>query len=250
LLRAFAALIIASALWLTAAGTTSAQSGPEFRLGFKALADQISDTAGRPLENEHYGANGDSLQQTTNGLMVWRKADNWTAFTDGYRTWINGPNGLESRLDTERLPWEQGTSNLTMEQLKNADYQIEKQSVQLDGGKASLQPSGSAQLLDRWTDFGDLDGDGKPDAAVVLVTQPGGSGSFYYLVAMLDRDGSPVQGAIILLGDRVRFQSLAVEDGQIRVTMLTQGPHDPMANPTLLIERSYRMSGSELIPSS
>ena len=46
------------------------------------------------------------LQQTTGGLLVWRKADNWTAFTDGYRTWINGPNGLVQRLNTERFEWE------------------------------------------------------------------------------------------------------------------------------------------------
>jgi hypothetical protein len=37
---------------------------------------------------------------------VWRKADNWTAFTDGYRTWVNGPAGLVRRLNTERFPWE------------------------------------------------------------------------------------------------------------------------------------------------
>ena len=49
---------------------------------------------------------GDSVQQTTGGLLVWRKADNWTAFTDGYRTWINGPNGLVQRLNTERFEWE------------------------------------------------------------------------------------------------------------------------------------------------
>ena len=49
---------------------------------------------------------GDSVQQTTGGLLVWRKADNWTAFTDGYRTWINGPNGLQQRLNTQRFEWE------------------------------------------------------------------------------------------------------------------------------------------------
>lgn len=38
--------------------------------------------------------------------MVWRKQDNRTAFTDGYRTWINGPNGLQQRLNTERFAWE------------------------------------------------------------------------------------------------------------------------------------------------
>ena len=38
--------------------------------------------------------------------MAWRKADNWTAFTDGNRTWINGPYGLADRLNTECSTWE------------------------------------------------------------------------------------------------------------------------------------------------
>ncbi len=83
-----------------------AASAPEFRLGFKALADQVAEFVGIPLENEHWGANGDSLQQTSKGLMVWRKADNWTAFTDGTRTWVNGPNGVQDRANQERFPWE------------------------------------------------------------------------------------------------------------------------------------------------
>ena len=61
---------------------------------------------GECLESEHYNEIGHSAQQTTGGLLVWRKADKWTAFTDGYRTWINGPNGLEQRLNTEFLLWE------------------------------------------------------------------------------------------------------------------------------------------------
>ncbi|MDE2817689.1 MAG: hypothetical protein OXM03_13935 [Chloroflexota bacterium] len=58
------------------------------------------------LENQRYAANGNSEQHTTGGLLVWRKADNLTSFTDGYRTWINGPNGLVQRLNTERFVWE------------------------------------------------------------------------------------------------------------------------------------------------
>src|SRR6185295_5840172 len=60
------------------------------------------------VENEwHNAENGDGLQRTTHGLLVWRAADNWTAFTDGYTTWINGPNGIESRLNTgPLLSWE------------------------------------------------------------------------------------------------------------------------------------------------
>ena len=46
------------------------------------------------------------MQQTANGLLVWRKADNFTAFTDGYRSWIAGPYGVQARLNSERFFWE------------------------------------------------------------------------------------------------------------------------------------------------
>ena len=84
----------------------------QFVLGFatlKALIDEVEgpDKVGDCLENQWSNpVNGDALQQTTGGLMVWRKLDNWTAFTDGYRTWINGPHGLQARLNTETFDWE------------------------------------------------------------------------------------------------------------------------------------------------
>ena len=83
-----------------------AQAGPEFRPGFKALADQIPAIVGVPLENEHTEANGDVIQRTTTGLMVWRASDRWTMFTNGSVTWILGPYGLQSRLNTQLYPWE------------------------------------------------------------------------------------------------------------------------------------------------
>lgn len=93
--------------------TALAQPVPEFRLGFKALADRIPQVVGQPLEEEHWGPNGDSLQQTTTGLMVWRKADNWTAFTDGARSWISGPGGVHERANEERFEWEAvGTTDI------------------------------------------------------------------------------------------------------------------------------------------
>ena len=100
------ALALAFVFLLFTAGHASA-SDCEFRLGFKALRDLIGhDIVGACLENEHYNAIGDSNQQTTGGLMAWRKADNWTAFTDGHRTWVSGPYGVVLRLNTERYYWE------------------------------------------------------------------------------------------------------------------------------------------------
>lgn len=78
-----------------------------FVLGFATLRDLIGhDIVGECLESEHYNAIGDSVQQTSGGLFAWRKADNWTAFTDGYRTWVSGPFGVKQRLNTERFFWE------------------------------------------------------------------------------------------------------------------------------------------------
>lgn len=92
--------------------TPAAPTDCQFVLGFatlKALIDAAEgpEKVGECLENERFNPqNGESLQHTTGGLLVWRKTDNWTAFTDGYRTWANGPYGLQSRLNTEEFPWE------------------------------------------------------------------------------------------------------------------------------------------------
>lgn len=91
------------------------QAGCTFQLGFKAIADQIPDRVGQCVEDEHFNvANGNAEQRTTahhgkGGLLVWRKSDNWTAFTDGHWSWVNGPNGLQRRLNAERFAWERDT---------------------------------------------------------------------------------------------------------------------------------------------
>ena len=70
-------------------------------------------------------ATGLTQQSTTNGQLTWRKADNWTGFSDGQRTWINGPEGLQQRLNSEQFPWEAVvTQRLTLDQLRNAEYHL------------------------------------------------------------------------------------------------------------------------------
>ncbi len=96
-------------MFLVVTGPVSVSSDDEvaFVLGFRTLADLIPDVVGTPLENEHHNPiNGDGLQMTSTGLMVWRKADNWTAFTNGWWTWVNGPYGLQDRPNEMRFGWE------------------------------------------------------------------------------------------------------------------------------------------------
>jgi len=84
----FAAVLGALTL-LTAMPPGSAAGACQFVLGFGAFADHLPLVMGQCLDDEQHDlASGDALQHTTTGLLVWRKADNFTAFTAVDGTWI------------------------------------------------------------------------------------------------------------------------------------------------------------------
>ena len=105
--RTLSAAVIAGALLGPSLPATPAMAdGCQFVLGFKAMHDSIADQVGDCQDNQFFAANGDAQQHTAKGLLAWRKADNWTAFTNGYQTWVNGPNGIQVRLNPERFSFE------------------------------------------------------------------------------------------------------------------------------------------------
>ena len=107
LARSLAALILL-ALAMTLAPAAVARTVCSLTLGFKALHDLLPDVVGECVEDAQVDpATGNLTQRTTNGLLMWRKADNWTAFTDGPNTYIARPEGVVSRpTDGLRLPFE------------------------------------------------------------------------------------------------------------------------------------------------
>jgi hypothetical protein len=146
------------------------------------------------------------------------------------------------------------TAPLTVEALKNAVYSgIFEEPVKLTDGQYEGPPfveGGASRPTLTFTDvytFGDLDGDGVEDAAVVLVASTGGSGDFYYLAAVLNRDGSPDNVATQLLGDRPRVDSAAINGAEITVDALTHGPDDPLCCPTQQTTLVYRYEGEQLM---
>ena len=259
-------LIIAAGLMLSSQPAQAQDC--VFQLGFKTLRDLIPNVVGDCLENEqHNPYTGSARQPTTNGFLFWRKADNWTGFSDGTQTAINGPQGLQWRLTTERFPWETATSagaeahRLTLEQLRNGEYRLpllsdEETAIRFEDGQGSIKFGEGATeqvragLIDDIAAFGDLDSDGLADAAVLVFVDPGGSGTFVNLIAMVDRGGAPVQAAREFLGDRVRAQSLTISGGEIVVTMLTHGPDDGLCCPSLTVTRKFRLAdgGLGLVP--
>ena len=104
-----AAVLVVAGLLAAPLGTASSQGEScRFVLGFAALRERVgAEKVGRCLEDERFNEdNGNAEQRTSGGLLVWRKVDNWTAYTDGASTWINGPEGLVTRPNSERFAWE------------------------------------------------------------------------------------------------------------------------------------------------
>jgi hypothetical protein len=76
--------------------------------GFALLEAYVGPSVvGWCVEDERFDpASGTMQQRTTGGLFVWRPAGNVLAFTDGGRTWLLGPFGVQRRLAAERFCWE------------------------------------------------------------------------------------------------------------------------------------------------
>jgi heat shock protein HslJ len=112
-------------------------------------------------------------------------------------------------------------------------------------------PGSATETVVRLTDqvaYGDLNG--QDAAAVVLVTDPGGSGTFYDLAVVVEQGGQPVNLAITSLGDRLEIQALSIIGNEIVVEMINQGPDDPMCCPSQQVVQTYALEGEQLVQTS
>jgi hypothetical protein len=141
----------------------------------------------------------------------------------------------------------------TPESLKNATYKVESVptgTVTLANGVYQVPAApGSASMLTvalaEPIVVGTLNG--QPAAATVLVASGGGSGTFYYLAVVGDQGGKPVNVATTLLGDRVKINGVSIVNNQVVVDLVTQGPNDPMASPTMQVVWKYELQGDKLV---
>ncbi len=139
---------------------------------------------------------------------------------------------------------------LTERDLANAtlrtEYAESAATVTLSNGRYEAPDSSLQVILLRPVVFGDLTGDTIPEAAAVLLSEPGGSGSFYDLVVVAATPDGPRQLAATFLGDRVDIESLMIVDRQILMQLVTQGPADPMCCPSRREARTYALVGESL----
>ncbi len=145
---------------------------------------------------------------------------------------------------------------------KNATYVIDGQSVTLKNGLSEVPaaPNSALKITTRY--FGnevrrDFDGDGLEDVAFLVTQQTGGTGTFYYVVAALQKENPSPVGSIehenppthyyvgshgFLLGDRIAPQTTnlrnrasatktAAEDKVIVVNYADRKPGEGFATP-------------------
>lgn len=118
---------------------------------------------------------------------------------------------------------------------ENGTYRIENEWVRLANGRAEtmIVPGTSSKTITKLSAqpvYGDLDGNGDLDAVLLLVQQDGGSGSFFYLSAALNLNGSYQGTNAVFLGDRIAPQAIEIRTGRIVVLYSDRRPNEPMVD--------------------
>lgn len=113
---------------------------------------------------------------------------------------------------------------------RDAEFIIEGERVRLDeSATASTKYFGNELRTD-------LDGDGREDVAFYITHSPGGSGTFFYVVAALNTERGYVGSEAILIGDRIAPQSIDESQNPqhvrvIAVNYADRAASDPMTTP-------------------
>jgi heat shock protein HslJ len=110
-------------------------------------------------------------------------------------------------------------------------------------------PGSASEIVVKLTDkraFGVVNG--KETGAVVLYTQGGGTGTFWDLALLSKGAEGWVNTDTVLLGDRVKFSSIKINDDRIVLSLTVHGPEDPICCPTLEVEKRFAVQGNRLVP--
>lgn len=123
--------------------------------------------------------------------------------------------------------------------VKNITYMIDGESFSLVNGvatKDTVPGSASKNTLSVFGEpvYGDLSGDGVPDAALTLINNPGGSGAFFYAVLAIKQGNTYLPTNTLLLGDRIAPQPTTITNGRATYNYAMRKANEPMtAQPSI-----------------
>lgn len=149
-----------------------------------------------------------------------------------------------------------GDSDLKLsESPLDATYVIEGESVTIAGGAFEKEAAPGSATKIKISVFGvptagDIDGDGDEDAALLLVRDPGGSGTFYYVAAAFNTGGGYQGTNAVFLGDRIAPHLVEISEGRIIANYAERKPGEPIsARPSVGQSKYLTVSGGELVES-
>lgn len=120
--------------------------------------------------------------------------------------------------------------------LKNITFVLSEIEVTLVDGLSETEaaPGSATKITTQYFGnevFGDLNGNGKDDAAFLITQDGGGSGTFFYVVAALQTETGYEGTNAILLGDRIAPQTIELQDGMLAVNYTDRKPDEPFTTP-------------------
>jgi hypothetical protein len=95
--------------------------------------------------------------------------------------------------------------------------------------------------------FGDFNGDGWEDAALLISEYTGGTGTFVSISVMIANDTGYIQLTPIHIDDRPLINSLTVQDGNVVLDAVVHGVADSMADPTKAVVETFSVIGTNLV---
>jgi len=145
------------------------------------------------------------------------------------------------------------TSSVSPPDPLNATFTIERDTVALVNGRAEREaaPGSATKVTTTLADprvSGDADGDGRPDTVVVLIYQPGGSGTFFYVAALLNATGGVTTTPAVLLGDRIKVTGVKLDGRTIVVEVLDRTAGQPLSeSPSIASTKRFVVDRGALV---
>jgi len=135
---------------------------------------------------------------------------------------------------------------------QNAVYLIENEAVTLVNGLAEIAIASDAASKKVTRYFGneakgDFNGDSREDAAFLLTQESGGSGTFFYVAALLNDGEKGIGTNAIFLGDRIAPQNTEFKNGLIIVNFAERSPSESFSTPPSVgVSLYFKIIGGEL----
>ena len=135
---------------------------------------------------------------------------------------------------------------------RSGTFTFDNQTVTLSGGKAEQTDPETGEVEDTLLldekGYGDLNGDGKQDAVVLLSQSGSGSGVFIYAAAYVSGPLNYKGTNAVFLGDRVAPESVSISNGVVTVKYLDRGPDEPYAaDPTIPSSKQFVYNNGGLV---